>query len=106
MTIEVLLIGLIVGVGTWAMRFLPTRLNVSSVDPDGPVSRFLNATGPAAITALTVAAFLPLLQADLRAMTLLSAGVAGTIAGFFVRRDISVATVAGAVAYGLAFWLL
>lgn len=103
---ELVLVALIVGLGTWAMRVVPTLLSARSVDPDGPVSRFLNATGPAAIAALCVASFLPLLEADWRPILMLGAGIAGTILGFWIRRDISLATVLGAAAYGLTFWLV
>lgn len=103
---ELVIVTLIVAVGTWAVRFLPTKLPLDTIAPGGRVSRFLNATGPAAIAALTVATFLPLLEADLGALTLLGAGVAGTVGGFFIKRDISFATLAGALVYGLAYWAM
>lgn len=106
MNTELIIIGLIVGIGTWAMRFLPTRIDVSSIKPDSPVSRFLDATGPAAIAALCVASFLPMIDADWRALTMLAAGLAGTYIGFKIARDISLAAILGAAAYALAFWLL
>lgn len=106
MTTEFILMALIVGVGTWAMRFLPTRINVSSIKPDSPASRFLDATGPAAIAALCVASFLPMIEADWRALTMLAAGLAGTFIGFRIGRDISLASILGAAFYALAYWLL
>lgn len=106
MNIDLVIVAVIVGVGTWAMRFLPTRIDVSSIKPDGPASRFLDATGPAAIAALCVASFLPMVEADWRALMMLCAGLAGTFLGFRLSRDISLASIAGAAAYALAFWLL
>lgn len=106
MNADLLFVGLIVGVGTWAMRYLPTRIDVSSIRPGSPVSRFLDATGPAAIAALCVASFLPLIEADIKALAMLAAGLAGTYFGFRLGRDISVSSIGGALGYGLAFWLL
>ena len=106
MNTELLVTTLIVGIGTWLMRYLPTRIDTSAIKPDGPVSRFLDATGPAAIAALCVASFLPMIRADTEALMLLAAGLAGTFVGFRLRRDISLASVTGAAFYGLAFWLL
>ncbi|WP_196259850.1 AzlD domain-containing protein [Pelagibacterium limicola] len=106
MNTDLLITALIVGIGTWLMRFLPTRIDTSAITPDGPVSRFLDATGPAAIAALCVASFLPMMEADWSALTMLAAGVAGTFLGFRLRRDISLACVCGAAAYGLAYWLV
>lgn len=103
---DLLIIVLIVGVGTWSMRFLPTRIDVSSIKPGSPASRFLDATGPAAIAALCVASFLPMVEAGWNALIMLAAGLAGTVAGFRLGRDISLASLCGAAGYGLAFWLL
>ena len=74
---------------------------------DSPLARFLGATGPAAIGTLFVASVLPYAQAadGLRALCLL-AGVGAVIGVFAFSRSVVVATLAGAVAYGLAFWLL
>lgn len=106
MNSDFLIVTLIVGIGTWALRYLPSRIDMSSVTPGGPVSRFLEATGPAAIAALCVAAFLPMVEADMVAMIKLAAGLAGTFLGFKLSRDMSVAAIAGAAGYALAFWLL
>lgn len=106
MNLELVIVVLIVGVGTWAMRFLPTRIDVSSIKPDGPVSRFLDATGPAAIAALCVASFLPMIEADWHALTMLAAGLFGTVLGFRLVRDMSFSCLMGAAAYALAFWFL
>lgn len=106
MNADLLFVGLIVGVGTWAMRYLPTRIDVSSIRPGSPVSRFLDATGPAAIAALCVASFLPLVEPDAKALLMLAAGLGGTFLGFRLNRDISLASIGGAAGYALAFWLL
>ncbi len=106
MNTDLVITTLIVGIGTWAMRYLPTKINVSSIKPGGPMSRFLDATGPAAIAALCVASFLPMVEADWRELVMLAAGLAGTFVGFRLRRDISLASICGAAGYALAFWLV
>ena len=77
-------LALIVGVGTWALRYLPLRLSWTSgtrdeLTPDhehgiapgrragveGAIERFLGATGVAAVAALAAVAILPYLQESL-----------------------------------------
>jgi hypothetical protein len=74
--------------------------------PGGRLERFLAATGPAAIGTLFVASILPLISPDL---TTLLPGIGGTlavVAVFLARRSVVAATLAGALVYGLAFWLV
>ena len=49
MRAEILTLALIVGAFTWAFRYFPTRADLSAMPQGGPLSRFLGATGPAAI---------------------------------------------------------
>lgn len=101
---EFVLIIALAALGTWALRYLPVLLIRKS--PGGAWSRFLSAVGPAAIAALAVAAFLPGITPDPETLAPLLAGSAGVVAGFWWRRDVSVATLCGALAYGVAFALI
>jgi len=106
MNTELLIVTILVGLGTWLLRFLPTRFLRGSGDPDAPLSRFLSATGPAAIAALYVGSVLPMVSTDLGALAPLIVGSIAVVALYGWRRDISVATVGGAVVYGLVFALI
>ncbi|MEQ8445608.1 MAG: AzlD domain-containing protein [Pelagibacterium sp.] len=103
MNTEFLIITLLVGLGTWMLRFLPTRFMRGTGDPDAPLSRFLSATGPAAIAALYVGAILPMVSPDLQAIAPLVLGSAAVVAIYFWRRDVSLATLGGAIVYGIVF---
>ncbi|MDP4033822.1 MAG: AzlD domain-containing protein [Pseudorhodobacter sp.] len=102
---DLLTMALIVGVFTWAFRFLPTRLDLSKLHPDGRLVRFLAATGPAAIATLVVASSWPMLTGRLADMGPLVAGVLAVVAVFGWRRSVVAATLAGSVVYALAFAL-
>ena len=65
MNSEFLIVTLLVGLGTWMLRFLPTRFMRGTGDPQAPLSRFLAATGPAAIAALYVGGVLPMLSTQM-----------------------------------------
>ena len=103
MNTEFLIITLLVGLGTWMLRFLPTRFMRGTGDPDAPLSRFLSATGPAAIAALYVGAILPMVSPDFQAIAPLVLGSAAVVAIYFWRRDVSLATLGGAIVYGIVF---
>ena len=103
MNTEFLIITLLVGLGTWMLRFLPTRFMRGTGDPDAPLSRFLSATCPAAIAALYVGAILPMVSPDLQAIAPLVLGSAAVVAIYFWRRDVSLATLGGAIVYGIVF---
>jgi branched-subunit amino acid transport protein AzlD len=103
MNTEFLIITLLVGLGTWMLRFLPTRFMRGTGDPDAPLSRFLSATGPAAIAALYVGAILPMVSPDLQAIAPLVLGSTAVVAIYFWRRDVSLATLGGAIVYGIVF---
>ncbi|MCC7320751.1 MAG: AzlD domain-containing protein [Rubellimicrobium sp.] len=102
---DLLLMAVLTGAATWALRALPTMLMRSEPTPGGILARFLAATGPAAIATLFVASVLPQLMPVPRDVLPLAAGVLATIAAFVPRRSIIAATLAGAVAYGAVFAL-
>ncbi|MDP3958718.1 MAG: AzlD domain-containing protein [Pseudorhodobacter sp.] len=102
---DLLTMALIVGVFTWAFRFLPTRLDLSKLHPDGHLVRFLAATGPAAIATLLVASSWPLVSGALVDMGPLAVGVLSVVGAFSWRRSVVLATLVGALAYGVAFAL-
>lgn len=103
MRVEILILALIVGACTWAFRYFPTKANLSAIPPDGLLSRFLAATGPAAIATLFVASALPMLGGG--AKLPLVCGVAAVGAVYAITRSVVGATLAGSAAYGLVFWL-
>ena len=92
MRAEILILALVVGGCTWAFRFFPTRADLSALPAGGWLSRFLAATGPAAIATLFTASVLPLL-----------AGTAAVVGLFALTRSVVGATLAGGLVYGLVF---
>jgi len=105
MSPDLLTMALIVGVFTWAFRFLPTRLDLTKLHPDGHLVRFLAATGPAAIATLVVASVWPMVAVSQGKMVPLAVGVATVVVVFRWRRSVVLATLAGSLAYGVAFAL-
>ncbi|WP_127145009.1 AzlD domain-containing protein [Pelagibacterium montanilacus] len=106
MNTDLLILVAIVGLGTWAMRALPLRLPFFSGRPGGAMSRFLAATGPAALAALTAASFLPLATPDVAVLGPTLVGSAAVVGGHFATRDMAAAALVGAVAYGITVWLI
>lgn len=104
MRFEILALALIVGTCTWAFRFFPTKADLSGIKPDGILARFLASTGPAAIATLFVASALPMLRGGVPLPLMI--GTAAVLAMFAATRSVVMATLAGAVGYGLAVWLL
>lgn len=104
MRAEILTLALIVGAFTWAFRFFPTRADLSAIPASGWVSRFLAATGPAAIATLFTASAMPLVQGGLPLP--LALGSVATLAVFGVSRSVVGATMAGSAAYGFGVWLI
>ena len=105
MSPDLLTMALIVGVFTWAFRFLPTRLDLTKLHPDGHLVRFLAATGPAAIATLVVASVWPMVAVSQGKMVPLAVGVATVVVVFRWRRSVVAATLAGSLAYGVTFAL-
>jgi branched-subunit amino acid transport protein len=101
MRAEVLALVVSVGAATWAFRYLPFRLNLSALSAGGWPGRMLAATGPAAIAALFAVSVLPLLTGGAQAA--FWAGTAAVIGLWFWRRSVVLATLGGALAYGVVF---
>ncbi len=103
---ELVLLAAIVGFATWMFRFAPTKLRFSRIDPAGPLRRFLVATGPAAIATLFTASVLPMITPDLKGDVPLVFGIGAVLAVYLARPSVVLATLAGAIAYGLGTLLL
>lgn len=104
MRAEILILALIVGAFTWAFRFFPTRADLSALPKGGALSRFLAATGPAAIATLFTASALPYLQSDLPLPAIL--GTLAVLAVYGASRSVVGATMAGSAVYGLVVWVI
>ena len=98
---DAIVLSLIVGAFTWGFRYLPLRLGLQNLAPGGVVGRFLAATGPAAIATLFAAEILPHLAVIDARTVATAAGLAAVLTVFFWRRSAVLATIAGAVAYGV-----
>lgn len=106
MNSDLVLMAVLAGAANWAFRALPTLLMRGEARPGGVMARFLASTGPAAIATLFVASVLPELWPMPKDPIPLICGVAATLAAFLPRRSVVAATMAGALAYGLAFALV
>ncbi|MDP3378796.1 MAG: AzlD domain-containing protein [Brevundimonas sp.] len=104
MRAEIVILALIVGFCTWAFRFFPTRADLSAMPQGGPLSRFLAATGPAAIATLFTASALPYLQGEMPVPLILGTGAVLVV--FAASRSVVGATMAGSAAYALGVWLI
>ena len=104
MRAEILTLALMVGAFTWAFRVLPTRADLSAIPERGLLSRFLAATGPAAIATLFTASVLPMVTGGLPLP--LAGGTAAVLAIFAATRSVVGATLAGSIAYGALFALI
>lgn len=103
---ELLTVALLAGAANWAFRALPVITRSDRMAVGGWLERFLSATGPAAIGTLFVAAILPALSADLRALVPVIMGTLAVLAAYAARRSVVLATLAGALAHGLSVWVL
>lgn len=106
MNTELLTVALMAGAANWAFRVLPTLARTDRLTPGGWLERFLAATGPAAIGTLFVASVLPLLSTDVSALLPVATGTLAVVAVYLGARSVVGATLAGAVAHGLVFWLI
>lgn len=103
---DLLTVALLAGAANWAFRALPVITRSDRMAVGGWLERFLSATGPAAIATLFVAAILPALTPDLRALLPVVAGTLAVLGVYALRRSVVLATLAGALAHGLAVWAL
>ena len=102
MRADVVQLALMAGGLTYLWRYLPLRISLGDLPQDGILSRFLAATGPAAIATLFVAEMLPLLQDTLAAQGRAGVGVLAVMLAFAWRKSVVFATLAGACACGAA----
>lgn len=102
MRADVLELALIAGGFTYLWRYLPLRSNLHAMDRQGLLARFLAATGPAAIATLFVAELLPLMHTSLPLQGRAMVGVLGVLLAYRWRRSVVFATLAGALACGIA----
>ena len=106
MNIDLLTVALMAGAANWAFRVLPTLARTDRLTPGGWLERFLAATGPAAIGTLFVSSILPLLSTESSALVPVVTGTLAVVAVYLGARSVVAATLAGAIVYGLAFWLI
>ncbi len=102
---ELILLAVAVGLATWVFRFVPTKLPLSRAGADGPLQRFLAATGPAAIATLFTASVLPMIAPEIGKDLPLILGTLAVLAVYAMRPSVVLPTLAGAVAFGLATYL-
>ena len=102
---EILWLALLVGACNWLFRYVPTMMNLHRLPANSVLMRLLGATGPAAIATLFVASVLPQVWPVPRDLWPLAAGTLAVVLAFLPKRSVVAATIAGAVAYGVAFAL-
>ena len=102
MRADVVQLALMAGALTYLWRYLPLRISLGDMPQDGILSRFLAATGPAAIATLFVAEMLPVLHGTQAAQGRAVVGVVAVILAFAWRKSVVFATLTGACACGVA----
>jgi hypothetical protein len=103
---ELLTLALLAGAANWAFRALPVIARTDRLAAGGRLERFLSATGPAAIATLFVASILPALTPDLARLVPVILGTLAVLATYLARRSVVLATLAGAIAHGIASWVI
>lgn len=106
MRTDLVIVAVVVGLGTWLFRFLPTRIRSKSEVRSPRLTRAMESIGPAAIVTLFVASVLPDLVPGAQEVPLMLIGCATTVMVFLIKRNVGLATMAGALAYGVAFVVL
>lgn len=101
MRLELVALAVVVGLATWAFRFVPTKLPLSRPGADGPLQRFLAATGPAAIATLFTASVLPMISPRVSEDLPLIFGTLAVLGVYALRPSVVLPTLAGALAFGL-----
>lgn len=103
---ELVVVAVIVGLGTWLFRAVPARFGNRLVTPNSRLAAAMEGIGPAAIATLFVASIMPELSGGGTRILLLLIGSTATILTFRLRRNVVLATIAGAIAYGVAAGLM
>lgn len=103
---DLVTVALLAGAANWAFRALPILLRADRTSAGGWLGRFLSSTGPAAIATLFVASILPSLTPEPARLLPVVLGTAAVLAAWFARPSVVLATLAGAVAHGLATWAI
>lgn len=106
MRIDLVLVAVVVGLGTWLFRFLPTRLRGRSGVRSPRLTQAMESIGPAAIVTLFLASIVPDLGPGAPHRVLVVIGCATTVLAFWIKRNVVLATMAGTAAYGVAFAVL
>ena len=122
MSVTFVLVCVTVGVGTYLFRYLPTHFGGrgrSNGALAGPLGKFLSSVGLGAVAALLAAALAPYVapfarevaaggigREEVRSAGAALLGMVVTVVVFRWRGGVASATLAGAAAYGLAWWLL
>lgn len=106
MNYALMITAIIVGIGTWAFRFIPLKLQIFKAEKDGPLNAFFSSTGPAAIATLFVASLLPIVGVETRENIALVLGCIAVVAAFFWKKDVAVSTILGAIVYGVVYAII
>jgi len=120
LSLELVVVCAVVGAGTYLFRYLPTRLGAGRTRGRfaGPLGAFLGSVGVAAVAALLAASLEPYLvpfvrgvlaggpgPAEARAALAAVLGGVATAVAFRWRKDVAIATLTGALVYGVTWWL-
>ncbi len=110
MSHTIIVIGLVVGLANYLFRYVPLRLGEhagkSEHHPGRWLGRILDGIGIASICALLVVSSVPEVMRDAHKLVPTLAGFAVLIAFFYQTRSIVIATLTGALCYGLVFKFL
>jgi len=106
MSTDVILVCLLVGVVNYLFRYLPLRIGARRTSgglKSGPLSRVLDSIGIASICALLVVSGAPDVMRDPQRLLPSLAGFVLLTLIFWRTKSIIIATLTGAVVYGLVF---
>ncbi|TDS88819.1 branched-subunit amino acid transport protein AzlD [Rahnella sp. BIGb0236] len=105
MSTDVILVCLLVGTVNYLFRYLPLRLGARQKSglKSGPLSRVLDSIGIASICALLVVSSTPEILRDPQKLLPSLAGFVVLALIFWRTKSIIIATLTGAVVYGLVF---
>ena len=94
---------LLAGIGTYLIRLLPMLVGQKLARGSGPLTLMLSALGLSAIAALIVVSIGDLWQSqpELTTLASLAAGTLGVLVTLRLTRNVGIATLGGALLYGL-----